>query len=281
MINVNEKKGEEMKHKKMIIVIVTMLFILSLILSYDAIKYRAEQREDQKQVPFILIPGTDADGDRFDTFMNDLMKKTGQRGILKINVNTDGTTQCTSSLTKNSSHPFIVISFSDSSENGVVEQAKWTEIAMKKAHQLYSFKSYNALGHSNGGLVWTLFLENEAQTSDSQMQNLITIATPYNYLDENANPYPNRAALIETDQLKQMIRKKSKIPHHLRMFSIAGNDENDSDGVVPLTSALASRKIYKNEVDSYTEKIFDGSDAQHNQLTENQEVIDYIFHTLY
>ncbi len=41
--------------------------------------------------------------------------------------------------------PFIVISFSDSSEKGVEKQAEWTDIAMKKAHQLYSFNSYNAV----------------------------------------------------------------------------------------------------------------------------------------
>lgn len=258
-----------------------LVLVLSLILSYGSIKYKSEQKTAQNQVPFILIPGTGANGDRFDSFMNKLMKKVGKRDVLKINVKTDGTTQYTSSLTKKSNNPFIVISFSDSSEKGVDKQAEWTEIAMKKAHQLYSFKTYNALGHSNGGLVWTIFLEKEAQKPTSQMKNLITLGTPYNYLDPKANPYPDRASLTETDMLKWMVNKREKIPHNLKLISIAGNYKDNSDGVVPLTSALSSSKIYKKEIDSYSEKIVSGSNAQHDQLTENQEIIDYIVHKFY
>ncbi len=235
----------------------------------------------QKQVPLILIPGTDANGNRFDNFMNELMKQVGKKDILKINVKTDGTTEWTSSLSKKSIDPFIVISFSDSSEKGVEKQAEWTDIAMKKAHQLYSFKSYNALGHSNGGLVWTIYLENIAYQPSSQMKSLITLGTPYNYLDPKANPYPNRASLTETDMLKQMISKRKRLPNSLKMISIGGNYKEDSDGIVPLTSALSSRKIYKNKVASYSEKIFHGDNARHNMLTENPEVINYIIHTLY
>ena len=118
------------------------------------------------------------------------------------------------------------------------------------------------------------------QKSTSQMKNLITLGTPYNYLDSNANPYPNSSSLTETDMLRRMINKKGKIPHSLRMISIAGNYKNNGDGVVPLTSALSSSKIYNN-ISSYHEKIFDGINTQHNQLTENEEIIEYVVHQLY
>ncbi|MDA2879497.1 hypothetical protein PEG74_00495 [Lactococcus cremoris] len=52
-----------------------LVLVLSLILSYGSIKYKSEQKMAQNQVPFILIPGTGANGDRFDSFMNKLMKK--------------------------------------------------------------------------------------------------------------------------------------------------------------------------------------------------------------
>ncbi|WKF24887.1 alpha/beta hydrolase [Lactococcus cremoris] len=45
--------------------------------------------------------------------------------------------------------------------------------------------------------------------------------------------------------------------------------------------SLSSSKIYKKEIDSYSEKIVSGSNAQHDQLTENQEIIDYIVHKFY
>ena len=259
----------------------TVIFLFSLIIFYKSTKNTAEQKVNSTQVPLILIPGTNGDRNRFDNFMNMIMKKIGKRDIIKINVKTDGTTEWTSSLTKKSIAPFIVISFSDSSEKGVEKQAEWTDIAMKKAHQLYSFNSYNALGHSNGGLVWTIYLEKMTQKSTSQMKNLITLGTPYNYLDSNANPYPNSSSLTETDMLRRMINKKGKIPHSLRMISIAGNYKNNGDGVVPLTSALSSSKIYKNQAKSYDEKIFYGINASHGKLIENDQIIDYISNKIY
>lgn len=259
----------------------TVIFLFSLIIFYKPTKNTVEQKVNSTQVPLILIPGTNGDGDQFDNFMNMITKKIGKRDILKINVKTDGTTEWTSSLTKKSIAPFIVISFSDSSEKGVEKQAEWTDIAMKKAHQLYSFNSYNALGYSNGGLVWTIYLEKMTQKSTSQMKNLITLGTPYNYLDSNANPYPNSSSLTETDMLRRMINKKGKIPHSLRMISIAGNYKNNGDGVVPLTSALSSSKIYKNQAKSYDEKIFYGINARHGKLIENDQIIDYISNKIY
>ena len=80
--------------------------------------------------------------------------------------------------------------------------------------------------------------------------------------------------------VSRMINKKGKIPHRLRMISIAGKYKNNCDGVVPLTSALSSSKIYNN-VSSYHEKIFDGINTQHNHLTENEEIIKYVVHQLY
>ena len=76
--------------------------------------------------------------------------------------------------------------------------------------------------------------------------------------------------------VSRMINKKGKIPHRLRMISIAGKYKNNCDGVVPLTSALSSSKIYNN-----VSKIFDGINTQHNQLTENEEIIKYFVHQLY
>ncbi|MDM5144986.1 hypothetical protein ICE98_02090 [Lactococcus lactis] len=64
------------------------------------------------------------------------------------------------------------------------------------------------------------FLEKEAQKPTSQMKNLITLGTPYNYLDPKANPYPDRASLTETDMLKRMVNKREKIPHNLKMISM-------------------------------------------------------------
>ena len=57
------------------------------------------------------------------------------------------------------------------------------------------FSPFCLFVYSFFGTVWTIFLEKEAQKPTSQMKNLITLGTPYNYLDPKANPYPDRASL--------------------------------------------------------------------------------------
>ena len=66
------------------------------------------------------------------------------------------------------------------------------------------------------------------------------------------------------------------------MISIAGEIENNSgDGVVPLESVSASKKIFDGQVASFTQKNFYGADAQHSELIGNPDVMNYIIHELY
>lgn len=77
-------RGRKNKTQKIIIITMILVLVLSLILSYGSIKYKSEQKMAQNQVPFILIPGTGANGDRFDSFMNKLMKKVGKEMSWKL-----------------------------------------------------------------------------------------------------------------------------------------------------------------------------------------------------
>ncbi|XOQ37202.1 MAG: Alpha/beta hydrolase superfamily protein [Lactococcus sp.] len=259
-----------------LVIVSVVAFFLSFV---DA--GQSKQVNDERQIPLILIPGTNSDKDRFDDLIQRMRKKIGPRDILKIEVQKNGALKWTSSLRKKSVNPFIVISFDDNSEEAVDEQAKWIQIALDKAHDLYQFDAYDALGHSNGGLAWTIYLEEETSSQTSQMKKLITLGTPYNDLETADNPYPNRAALKETDRLADMVKEKQAIPNSLSMVSIAGDEQGGSDGVVPVTSALASEKIYKNDITSYQEKVFYGDNVQHSDLIENEKIIDYIVNELY
>lgn len=241
----------------------------------------SKQLNDDSRLPLILIPGTNSDQDRFDDFIQSMRKKIGPRDILKIEVQKNGDLKWTSSLRKKSVNPFIVISFADNSEEAVDEQAKWIQIAMDKAHDLYKFDAYDAVGHSNGGLAWTMYLEEETSSQTSQMKKLITLGTPYNDLETEDNPYPNRGLLKETERLQYMVQMKHAIPNSLSMVSIAGDYKDGSDGVVPITSVLASEEIYKNDITSYKEKVFYGDDAQHSDLIGNEIIINYIVNELY
>lgn len=53
--------------------------------------------------------------------------------------------------------------------------------AITVLREKYSFNSFKALGHSNGGLIYTVFLQQYlANHSGLEMEKLLTIGSPYN-----------------------------------------------------------------------------------------------------
>lgn len=274
------------KHKLTIIVTLVLLLIVSV--SSFVIVSKVFSKSDQKitikkDMPLILIPGTSATEDRFDDFITQMAAKVGDKDVIKLNVQPDGTVEWTATQNHKLVNPFIVISFADSSEETVGKQAKWIQLALKKAHTLCDFDTYNAIGHSNGGLAWTIYLEQAPKQYTQKMQKLITLGTPYDtQLPLEKKTSSGAETIVETDMLKKLVAAKRKIPNTLNMISIAGEIENNSgDGVVPLESVTASKKIFSGQVASFTQKIFYGSDVQHSELIGNPDVMNYIIHELY
>lgn len=238
-----------MKFKKYKIVLVTSVVLLVIIAlsSFVIVSHVTSKSEKKivikKDMPLILIPGTSATGDRFDDFINQMAAKVGDKDVIKLTVQTDGTVEWTATQNHHLVNPFIVISFVDSSEETVGKQAKWIQLALKKAHTLTSFDEYNAIGHSNGGLAWTIYLEQAPSQYTQKMQKLITLGTPFDsQLPLEKKDTMGRETIVETDMLKKLVADSHKIPKNLDMISIAGElDENSGDGVVPLKSVSASK----------------------------------------
>lgn len=274
------------KHKLTIIVTLVLLIIVSVssfLLITKVFSKSDKKIVIKKDMPLILIPGTSATGDRFDDFITQMAAKVGDKDVIKLKVQPDGTVEWSATQNHKLVNPFIVISFVDSSEETVGKQAKWVQLALKKAHTLCNFDTYNAIGHSNGGLAWTIYLEQAPSQYTQKMQKLITLGTPFDtQLPLEKKTSSGVETIVETDMLKKLVAAKRKIPKSLDMISIAGEIENNSgDGVVPLESVSSSKKIFQGQVASFTQKNFYGSDAQHSELIGNPDVMNYIIHELY
>ena len=57
--------------------------------------------------------------------------------------------------------PIIVVGFQNNHDgySNILKQAKMFNEAFKALQKKYYFNNYKAIGHSNGGLVYTAFLE--------------------------------------------------------------------------------------------------------------------------
>lgn len=222
--------------------------------------------------PLIFVPGSSATVNRFDGLFNKLTQATHQRhSVLKLTVLKTGQLQLSGKISSHDRQPFIVIGFQDNLDGTgpIRQQAKWFATAMTYLTHHYHFNRFSAIGHSNGGLILTLYLENSLNQNRLSIKRLLTIGTPYN-LEISTNE--------QTDLLKQLIARRKHLPRNLQVESIMGTVTYVNDGIVPEASVLAGKYIFQNEVSSYTVLNLTGKESQHSALPENRHLVNLIVH---
>ncbi len=143
------------------------------------------------------------------------------------------------------------------------------DAALTVLREKYSFDSFKALGHSNGGLVYTVFLQQYlANHSELEMEKILTIGSPYNLNRKNLNH--------RVEMLDDFVANQGKLPKKLQHLSILGIFFRDGDGIVHKSSVEAGSLIYKGKIASHREVVITGKDAHHSSLPQNQQVIDLI-----
>ena len=225
---------------------------------------------DSRMAPVILVPGSSATQNRFNSLITTLNQRTRGHSLLKVTVKTDGSMTSSGSIAARDNEPYIVVAFENNKDgyNNIKKQARWFNVALKKLAATYHFNRFKGIGHSNGGLIWTLFLEKYYDSDSMTISDLMTIGTPYNLEESNAN---NR-----TQMLVDLIKGKKKLPTSLTVYSLAGTATYSGDGTVPLSSVESGKYIFQNQVKHYTQITVSGDDASHSDLPQNRQIESYI-----
>ncbi|MBM9929702.1 alpha/beta hydrolase [Pediococcus pentosaceus] len=229
------------------------------------------KRHDSNMSPVIFIPGSSATQNRFDGLIDKLNDRRGKRhSLLKVTVHTNDRISYSGSIRPRDNEPFIVVGFENNKDgyNNIKKQAKWFSIAFNALAKKYQFNNFKAIGHSNGGLVYTMYLENYFNRDDISIKKLMTIGSPYNFSETSLSH--------KTQMLSDFIKQRKKIPKTLSVYSIIGTQNFDNDGIVPARSAEAGKYIYQGQAQHYTEITVTGNDAQHSDLPQNQQIINLI-----
>lgn len=189
--------------------------------------------------------------------------------LLKVKVYNNGQITYTGRIRQGDNKPFIVVGFENNHDGyrNVKKQARMFNTAFNQLKAQYNFNNFKGIGHSNGGLIYTYFLEHYFNERQIRIKRLMTIGTPYNF----AEPSNRR-----TQMLTDFIKNRKKLPSNLTMYSIAGSENYVEDGLVPLSSVLAGKYIYQGVVSHYTQITVTGKLAQHSALPQNQEVLSLI-----
>lgn len=229
-----------------------------------------ENRQRSTMSPVIMIPGSSASVNRFDTLVRKLNQLDHQNhSLLKAKVYNDGHIVYTGRIRPRDREPFIVVGFENNHDGygNIKQQARMFRKAFNQLKGRYAFNNFKGIGHSNGGLVYTYFLEHYFHERQIKITRLLTIASPFNF----AEPI-NR----KTEMLSDFEKNRDKLPKNLVVYSVAGSENYVEDGLVPLTSVEAGKFIYQGVVKNYTQITVTGKLAQHSALPQNKQVIDII-----
>ena len=252
------------------------LFLIGLAVpSYSWTRKNVQKIEkfyNSKLSPIIMIPGSSATENRFDGLVAKLNqdRQGSKHSLLKVKVWNDGSITYSGSIDAKDNEPIIVIGFENNKDgySNIKKQAKMVNQAFEALQSKYNFNNFKGLGHSNGGLIYTAFIENYLGDYDVDLKTLMTIGTPYNFTETNIKN--------KSEMLADFIKAREAIPTTLHMYSVAGTITYDSDELVPDASVSAGKYIYQNQAETYTEITVTGEDAQHSDLPTNDEVVALI-----
>lgn len=261
------------KRQLIIIVIFVLIFgfltFFSYCWSHQSVSV-LQKRQQSRMSPVIMIPGSSATVNRFDTLVTRINQMDHRNhSLLKVKVYNSGKITYSGQIRQNDNEPFIVVGFENNHDgySNIKKQAKMFNVAFNQLKEQYNFNNFKGIGHSNGGLIYTYFLEHYFNERQIKIKRLMTIGTPYNF----AEPSNRR-----TQMLTDFIKYRKNLPSNLTMYSVAGSENYVEDGLVPLSSVLAGKYIYQGIVKHYTQVTVTGKLAQHSALPQNREVLDLI-----
>lgn len=271
------KNRENLRKKsRQILVLIIIILILIALPTYFWMKssnHDLALQEKSRMSPVIMVPGSSATKERFNQLINLLNKDTDRKhSVLKLEVYNNGKISYNGTIARNDNEPFIIISFENNRDGlaNIKKQAAMLDDAFDELTEQYYFNNFKAFGHSNGGLIWTYWLEHYyANYQDSiKIKSLMTLGTPYNFAEKSIE--------TPTQMFTELIKYRSKLPKTLNVFSIAGTENYDSDGLVPEESVQAGKYIFQKQVAHYTAMTVTGDDAQHSDLPQNKQIVKII-----
>ncbi|CAM3214963.1 alpha/beta hydrolase [Lactiplantibacillus plajomi] len=228
-------------------------------------------RHDSRLSPIIMIPGSSASQNRFDGLVDQLNKADKRKhSLIKLTVKKNDQITMSGSLRPRDNEPVIVVGFENNKDgyDNIKKQARWFSLAFKRLTKTYQFNNFKAIGHSNGGLIYTYYLEHYFDRDDITVKRMMTIGSPFNFSEANLDH--------KTQMLADFIKYRDSLPASMTVYSVAGTENYDSDGLVPARSVEAGKYVFQGRVKHYTEITVTGDNAQHSDLPQNRQIVKLI-----
>ncbi|MEK0398177.1 alpha/beta hydrolase [Tetragenococcus halophilus] len=233
--------------------------------------------------PTLFIHGYQGTTNSFKSMINDMQEENVAQREMLITVHADGSIDTQGELSGEKTNPLIQVIFEDN-VNDEWNQTEWVKSTLSFLKEDYQIDKVNLVGHSMGGVSAYRYMGSYGQEDTlPEVENFIAIGAPFNDFVDTSN-YQSIEDLLKdgpeepSGRYQDFTELTPQIPNDVSVLLIAGqlNKENYSDGTVPLTSALSTYPLLKNNGFKVDYSIIQGDRSSHSMLHENKKVNELI-----
>ena len=237
-----------------------LILIVTLGLSTQLHSDRTSHVITAQKRPLILVGGSSSTPEDFDDMIKTLNAQH-QHPVINVTVTKKQTIQFKETRVDGThlSDALIVIYFEDStdSNDNIITQTTGLDKAIRYLQKRVGLKTANALGYSNGGLIWSRYLAGLAGGSVADIQNLMLLGTPFLGTDEK---HPDKTLY------DPLLANKDKFKSLDTVINVAADTSSGDDDVVPLSSVTAGGTLFMNTADRYNQMTVNQKDLTHGTL---------------
>ncbi|RRK09438.1 alpha/beta hydrolase [Lactiplantibacillus garii] len=243
-----------------------LLLIIGLGLATQLKSDRSSHVITQQKRPLIMIAGSNSTPNNFDDIIKALNAQH-RHPVINVTVTANQTIQFKENRVENThlNDALIVIYFKNSADTNanIVTQTNGLAKAMAYLKKRVHLKTANALGYSNGGLIWSRYVAGLATTKPVPIHDLMLIGTPFLGTDERQPDH---------DLYDPLLKRKDHFKSLHAVVNVAGDTSKGDDNVVPLSSVTAGGKLFMNTAGRYTQMTVNVKNISHGNLLQERYV---------
>ncbi|WP_394371350.1 alpha/beta hydrolase [Staphylococcus chromogenes] len=245
----------------------------------------------QEPTPTLFLHGYGGTKNSMKYLINQAEARGVTKDIVVAHVSRDGDVTFDGKISKQATNPIVQIVLDDNTQGDLNENALWIRQVLEKLQQDYHVKQFNFVAHSMGNVSFAQYMVDYGRdTSLPQLKKEVNLAGTFNgvlgmneevneiQVDRNGKPSDMNPPYQEFMQLKSIYKDKN-----IDVLNMYGDllDGTHSDGRVSNSSSKSLKYLLGDSPKSYQEVKYEGKEAQHSALHENEEVAQQMIRFLW